>query len=164
MKNRFYKISVNIGPLRITNNSKVYKIEDGKSTIIPGIKYSLVCILFGWWGFRFYRAITDTLEALDTNFSGGEDVTQLISSQDYDEDTNYVWNNLLRQTTRNITKDELEIVLAIQNEYLENHPTNIYTTANTSFILFALKKLNIEHFTNEVIEDIYDALKMYSSK
>ena len=77
---RSYIMSINILFFSFYSNSKIYEIKDGESTILPGIKYSLMTLLFGWWGFGFprkmYYDLRNSLNALHINFSGGTDYTK----------------------------------------------------------------------------------------
>lgn len=95
---RYYKLSVNLGPYRLYSNSKVYEIYEGKSKVLPGIPYSILTILLGWWGFNLtkpFRGWRNSLEALHINFTGGEDITKLVSESDYDSRINFIYNNIL---------------------------------------------------------------------
>jgi hypothetical protein len=164
MRHRYYKISIHLGPIRYVNNSKVYDIEDGKSTILPGLIYSIPTLFLGWWGFRFFRAIKESTEALGINFSGGEDVTKSISETEYDDDTNYVWNNLLRVSTQKISKDDLEVILSLQFEFLEKQTEGVFEEPNFKYLLFATNKLNMSTVDRELVFDIFETLQMYESK
>jgi hypothetical protein len=162
-RSRYYKTAINIGPLNYYQNSRVFDIPDGRSTILPGLKYSLVTLILGWWSFSIrnpFGAIKNSVEALHINFSGGEDISKLISEDEYDEKTNYIWNNLLRTTIERLTKSELEMIIEIHDEYLSqgNIP---YSDANMNFIAVNIDKLDIKNVSKTEIRDIFDALRMY---
>lgn len=163
IRHRYYKISINIGPLMIYNNSRVYEIPVSRSTILPGLKYSLITILLGWWGFSLFKPfkrISNSLEALHVNFTGGEDISSLVSDLDYDEKTNYVWNNLLRKTTEKLRKDEVEIIGEIQEDYIDLKNEQ-FTEENIDYILINLSKIDIHRIRRDEIRDIFEAMKMF---
>lgn len=168
-KSIYYKVSINLGPFRIYNNSRVYEIAQGKSTILPGIKYSLITLCLGWWGFsgfralRFFKSIRNSLEALHINFTGGEDISKIVDEYDFDEKTNYIWNNLLRKTTEKISKEDVEIILEIQNEYI-NLDRDQFTDENINFIIINLGKLDIHRINQEEIGDVFDAIRIYNAR
>lgn len=160
---RFYKISINLGPIYIYNNSKVYEIKVGNSTIIPGLPYSILSILFGWWGFNLFkplRGIKNTLEALHVNFSGGEDITKLVVENEFDDKTNFIFNNLQRKTTEKINREDIEIIIEIQEEFLISNDDK-YSDANSNFIIQNLSKLDIKLISREEIQDIFNAMRIH---
>lgn len=160
---RYYKTAVNIGPLNYYQNSRVYDIPEGRSTILPGLKYSLLTLILGWWSFSLrnpFRAIKNSLEALHINFNGGEDISKFISEGDYDDKINYIWNNLLRTTIEQLTKSEIEIIVEIHDEFV-SHGNKAYSKENIDFIRINLEKLNINSVGKEEIIDIFDAMKKY---
>jgi hypothetical protein len=167
-------MSINIAWICIDKNSRIYEIPQGKSLVMPGLKYTLVTMLLGWWGFSGIRVkgttgfglpscIQRALEAIHINFSGGEDVSKIISEDAYDNMTNYVWNNILCETAEVIDKEDVEVILEIQNAYNKLH-TGIYSAENIDFILDNLKRVNMHHVNQIAVEDIFDALKLYNKE
>ena len=167
-----YKMSINLAWLSIDRYSRIYEIPEGSSLIIPGLKYSLITMFLGWWGFsppRFKgtygfgpsESFRKALKAIHTNFSGGEDVSKMVSENAFDDRTNFVWNNLLRKTCEVIGKEEVDIVLEIQDAYNKLN-TDTYSVENIDFILENLDEVNINNITNTEIEDVFDALKLYN--
>lgn len=71
MKYVVYYYSVSLLFVTFYRKSQVYAIPNGKSRIIPGLKYSLISFIFGWWGFPW--GPIRTLQSIVTNFGGGED-------------------------------------------------------------------------------------------
>ena len=57
----------------ILQPSSVRFIPAGESSVVPGLKYSLITMLAGWWGFPW--GPIRSIQALGTNFSGGRNVT-----------------------------------------------------------------------------------------
>lgn len=164
LRHRYYKYSINIGPLRVYNNSKIYDIEDGKSTLLPGLLYSITTILLGWWSFSLLRPfehIKNSFEALHINFSGGEDITKLISDENFDDITNYVWNNLLKTTKDKTNKFEIEKILELYYEYLERNDKSL---SSCEFISLGLSRFKIYNLKKIDIEDVIDAINSYSNQ
>jgi hypothetical protein len=160
---RYYKISINIGPICIYNNSRTYKILKGPLTIIVGIPFSLITLLLGFWGFSLiykFKGIRNSLEALHINFSGGEDFTKISIESNYDDQTVYIFNNLLRKTSEKVTIEEINIITEIQDFYLENNKDK-YSEENIDFIKSNLSKLDIHRINGEDIRDIFDAMNAY---
>lgn len=160
---RYYKVSINIGPICICNNSRTYKIKKGPLTVITGIPFSLITILLGFWGFSWinkFKGIKNTFEALHINFSGGEDITKLSIESIYDDQTVYIFNNLLRRTSEKVTIEEINIIAEIQDLYLEDNE-NKYSEENINFIKSNLSKLDIHRINCEDIRDIFDAMNAY---
>jgi hypothetical protein len=54
--------------------SDIYFVRPGENAVIMGLVFSLISMLFGWWGFPWGPVYT--IRALRTNFGGGQDVTQ----------------------------------------------------------------------------------------
>ena len=145
MKHRYYKYSINLGPFKICNNSKIYDIQEGRSTILPGLAYSLTTILLGWWSINLlnpFESFRNSFESLHTNFTGGEDVTKLISDEDFEDVTNYIWNNLLKVTKDKTNKNEIEKVLELQMEFLDR---NDHSIDNAKFISLGLSRFRVYH-------------------
>ncbi|CAN94666.1 MULTISPECIES: hypothetical protein [Sorangium] len=69
-----YCISILI--LTFKRSSAVHYIRPGESALLKGLPYTMISLLFGWWGFPF--GLLYTPMALITNLSGGRDVTATI--------------------------------------------------------------------------------------
>jgi hypothetical protein len=69
----FYEYCISILILTFKRPSDVYFIPVGKSTVVPGLRFSLLSLLLGWWGIPWGPIFT--ISVLGTNFSGGNDVT-----------------------------------------------------------------------------------------
>jgi hypothetical protein len=122
--------------------------------------------MLGWWSIslrRSFGSFRDSLEALHINFSGGEDISNLLNDFDYDEKTNYVWKNILRKTIEKLSKDEVEIIIEIQEEFEnENKVSNV--DGNLTFICKNLEKVGLRHICKDEILDVLDAVKNYEKK
>jgi hypothetical protein len=53
-------------------NSRVFALREGESRVVPGLRYSLLTAILGWWALA---GIPFTIVALSRNFKGGIDVT-----------------------------------------------------------------------------------------
>ncbi len=156
---RIYKTSINIFFISIYSNSKVYEIKSGKSSILPGIKYSIITILFGWWGFGFpwkkIQELKNSLTALHINFSGGEDYTKVITEMDYEEKTVWVYNNLKHELFEKTNIETIDIIIDLQTN------SKLTLEGNIIFIIESLKKLNIVNLRNSDIEEIINKIKQF---
>lgn len=108
-------------------------------------------------------SIANTIEVLRINFRGGIDVTKHVLGYDPDERLNYVWNNLLNDTTKKLTKLEVEIILEIQDEFFQKGE-ELYTRENADFIIKNLKKVDILNVNKTVLDDLFDALMLFEKK
>lgn len=167
IKYRTYKTSINIFFFSVYSNSKVYEIPDGKSTVLPGIKYSIATLLLGWWGFglpwKNYTKIKNSLTALHINFDGGEDYTKVFSEMDYEEITVWVYNNLNRELFEKTNIETIDIIIDLQSEY-EKSDTKLVLEKNIMFINGNLKKLDIINLRNADLEEIIFKIKQFEYK
>lgn len=60
-------------------NSKIYIIKNKKEVLLKSLPYSLISLLFGWWGIPWGPIWT--ISTIVDNFCGGKDVTEVV--QDY---------------------------------------------------------------------------------
>ena len=68
-----YTYCVSILILTFKRSSDIYFIKSKESRISKGLVFTLISLLFGWWGIPWGPIYT--IGALITNFSGGKDVT-----------------------------------------------------------------------------------------
>ncbi len=68
-----YQYCISILVMTFRRNSDIYFIRAGESRLLKGLLFSLISLLFGWWGLPW--GLIYTPAALFTNFSGGKDVT-----------------------------------------------------------------------------------------
>lgn len=165
MQYRYYKVAINLGPIRHLTHSRVYEIPEGESTVWPGVPFSILTLLLGWWGFNLFkpgRAIRDVTEALHYNFSGGEDLTQVVENKEYDDDTNYVWRNITRDSQAKIDKNTLEAILILQEEFEQDFPDKLYAEENLEAIRVRARELNLPEIREEVLRDIFDTLENWT--
>jgi len=68
-----YHYCVSILVLTFKRPSSIRFIKPGQSRLLPGIPFSLISFVFGWWGFPWGPIYT--MQALVNNILGGRDVT-----------------------------------------------------------------------------------------
>ena len=155
---RAFKVSINLPFFHIYQESKVYKIKSPYNFIMPVFSYSLVCILFGFFGLKIFK----TLEALHINFSGGVDYSKQIIEYEFDYSTNIVWNNLTRVTSQKLDRHAIHFLMELQEVYMESNndvfsANNIYTLKNE------MNRKGYKNINEEDILDFFEALKILST-
>jgi hypothetical protein len=71
-----YYYTVSILVMTYRRGSDVYYIPPGRSRIMPGLPWTLLSLLTGWWGVRWGPIYT--IQSLWINLTGGKDVTEEI--------------------------------------------------------------------------------------
>ncbi|MBS2213661.1 hypothetical protein KEM09_19790 [Carboxylicivirga mesophila] len=163
---RYYKISISIGPFYFCKDTRVYKLPRLIMPYVVGILYSILTLLLGFWGLGLihrFRGLRNSLEAIHVNLTGGEDITQKVDDHAYDERTNFIYKNILRETCEKISKKEVEIILEIQDDYLETQSTP-YTDENLNYMILNLGKLDIHRIQREELKDIFDGIVIYDKQ
>jgi len=134
IKYRTFQISVKFLVFRYNSETRVFKIRNRLTHFLLSFWYSLITFMFGiitsFPTFPLSR-FKKTMDALIVDLSGGIEYDKEMDELNYDEKTNFVWNNLLRTTIDKITKEELEIIIEIQEEY-EDLGTK-YTIENINY-------------------------------
>jgi hypothetical protein len=160
---RTYKTSINLFFFRYYGTSKVYAIPEGKSTILPGLKYSVATIFFGWWSgllpWIWYRNISNSLTALHVNFTGGEDYTKVISDMEYDEKTLWVFGNLQRETSALVSVETAAVLVELQDNFIATEPAQ----DNISSLAEDLQKINL-NVPETALSDFIDTYKRYDNR
>jgi hypothetical protein len=117
-----------------------------------------------FWGFlgilRKLRGLRNTFQAIYINLNGGEDITKLDIESDFDKYTVYIFNNLDRASSNDISLSDVEIILEIQELYSETN-TELFTATNIHFILDNLSKVNMEQITENHIESVFQAIDIH---
>lgn len=72
----YYQYCISVLILTFKRPSDIYFIRPGESSIMQGLKFSLVSVLLGWWGIPWGPIYT--IHSLWVNFGGGKDVTQNV--------------------------------------------------------------------------------------
>ncbi|WP_438490842.1 hypothetical protein [Paenibacillus sp. IHBB 3054] len=68
-----YTYCISIIFMTFRRSSSIYYIEPRMSAVGRGLKFTLISVLFGWWGIPWGPIYT--IGSLFTNFTGGQDVT-----------------------------------------------------------------------------------------
>lgn len=163
---RYYKISVNFGLVYYYYNSKTYKLRKGILPYIVGFGYFILTLITGFfWGFlgilKKFRGLRNSLEAVQINLSGGEDITKLETESAYDKYTIYVYNNLDRSTLSELNIDEVNIILEIQEVFSETN-IKLFTKLNSDYILDNLSKIDVTHINKEHISAVFKSISIYN--
>ncbi len=74
-----YMYCVSIVFMSFKRYSNIYFIMPGEKTIKKGIPFTLISLVFGWWGIPWGPIWTIT--AVGTNFTGGKDLTLEVAAQ-----------------------------------------------------------------------------------
>lgn len=164
LKYRTYKTSINVFFFSIYSDSKIYEIENGKSTILPGIKYSIITILFGWWGFglpwKKFKEIKNSLTALHINFTGGQDYTKLLTEMNYEEKTVWVFNNLHRELFDKTNIETIDIIIDLYSES-KKLESGMTIEKEITFINENLKRINMTSLTNSDLKEIINKIEQF---
>lgn len=162
---RYYKISVNLGLFYYYYNSRTFRFRKGISPYLVGFLYTLLNLLTGlFWGFlgilRKFQGLRNTFKAIGINLSGGEDITKLDLESNYNKFTVYIYNNLDRASSNDMSLSDVEIILDIQEIYSETN-TELFTAENIHFILDNLSKVNLDRLTEKHIESVFYAMEIH---
>ena len=71
-----YQYCISIIIMTFRPPTAVYFVRSGQSTFMQSLPYSILTLLFGWWGFPWGSVYT--IDTLINNFQGGKDVTELV--------------------------------------------------------------------------------------
>lgn len=71
-----YQYCISLLVITFKRSSNVYFIRPEENTIVKGLPFTLLSLLFGWWGIPWGPIYT--IQSIWVNFKGGRDVTQEI--------------------------------------------------------------------------------------
>ena len=74
----YYAITISLIIVTLKRTSGVYLVRVGENSVIKGIPFTILSVLFGWWGFPFGPKYT--IDSIRTNFRGGKNVTDEVMS------------------------------------------------------------------------------------
>jgi hypothetical protein len=74
-----YDFCISLLVVTFRRSSGLYFIRGNESALVPGLKYSLLTLLLGWWGIPWGPIYS--VGSLAKNFSGGRDVTGAVLEQ-----------------------------------------------------------------------------------
>ena len=78
-KFRIYQYTISLLVVTFKRPSGIHFIRAGHSSVSPGLKYSLLSFVFGWWGFPW--GLIYTPQAIFSNLGGGVDVTAAVKRE-----------------------------------------------------------------------------------
>ena len=74
----YYSYTLSFIIVTLRKNSGVYLIKAGENATQRGFRFTLLSLLFGWWGIPFGPKFT--LQSIRVNRKGGNDVTDEVMS------------------------------------------------------------------------------------
>ena len=162
---RYLKISVNFGLFYYYYNSKTFLLRKGISPYFLGFLYSLLNLFTGFWGFlgilRKFQGLRNSWNAIYINLGGGEDITRLEIESTFDSYTVYIYNNLDRASSHEMSLSDVNIILEIQELYSETN-ADFFSAANVNFILDNLSMVNINRLKEKHVESIFHAIDIHA--
>lgn len=72
----YYTCTISVIILTLKRTSGVYLVRHSENRVAKGFIFTLVSVLFGWWGIPFGPKYT--IESLGINLRGGKDVTDEV--------------------------------------------------------------------------------------
>jgi len=72
----YYAFTISLIVVTLKRTSGVYMVRDGEHASAKGLPYTILSVLFGWWGIPFGPKYT--LQSIRTNINGGKDVTDEV--------------------------------------------------------------------------------------
>lgn len=76
-----YEYCVSIIVMTFKRSSNVYFIKSEENPFLKGLIYTLISLIFGWWGFPWGPIYT--IGSIFTNSFGGRDITEEIVQSIY---------------------------------------------------------------------------------
>ncbi|MEI2739442.1 MAG: hypothetical protein V9F01_11710 [Chitinophagaceae bacterium] len=71
-----YPFTVSLVVVTFKRTSGVYLVRGNENVVKKGLPYTIISVLFGWWGIPFGPKYT--LESIRTNMKGGKNVTDEV--------------------------------------------------------------------------------------
>jgi hypothetical protein len=71
-----YSYCISVLVMTFKRSSNIHFVRGGESRLVKGLPYTMLSLLFGWWGFPF--GLIYTPMALIENLGGGRDVTAQV--------------------------------------------------------------------------------------
>jgi len=166
---RYYRISMTLGPLSYYENTRVYTLNAGVQPKLLGLFFVLMNILTGFGGLlnklgAGSTGIDNTLEAIRINITGGIDITDITESEDHDDRSVYVYNHLPVQTYYKVEMDDLLIILELHDAYIAKNPHEKYSDSNAEFILWGLSRIDINHLEYDDVTGIFEVLNDFEEQ
>jgi hypothetical protein len=154
-----FKVSVNVPFYHFYSSTKVYEIRSGTDLLWPVFLYSATTLVLGFFGSN----LSDSFKAMQINLSGGEDHTSALISREYDETTNFIWNNLPGETSGKLDREGIAILLQHQEKYMDTG-NELFSDTNLYYLKNELERKGYRNIKNKEVEDFFDALRVLSGK
>ncbi|HEU4403963.1 MAG TPA: hypothetical protein VFS43_01520 [Polyangiaceae bacterium] len=74
-----YEYTISVVVLTFKRGSDVFLVPAGEGSVGPGVKYTLLSLVAGWWGIPWGPIYT--VMSLVTNLGGGKDVTAEVRAR-----------------------------------------------------------------------------------
>ena len=74
----YYAFTISLIIVTFKRTSGVYLVRAGENSVTKGIPFTILSVLFGWWGFPFGPKYS--IESIRTNLRGGKNVTDEVMS------------------------------------------------------------------------------------
>ncbi len=71
-----YQYTISIIVMTFRRSSAIHFIRAGKSTVVPGLGWTLLTLIVGWWGIPWGPIYS--IGSVFTNLTGGKNVTQEV--------------------------------------------------------------------------------------
>src|SRR5262245_48744995 len=71
-----YSYSISLLVVSFKRSSNIYLVRAGESRVLKSLPFTLISLLFGWWGIPW--GIVYTFQSLATNLGGGTDITDAL--------------------------------------------------------------------------------------
>ena len=72
----YYAYTISLLVVTLKRTSGVYLVKKGENEKVKGLPFTILSLLFGWWGIPFGPKYT--LQCIRTNINGGKDVTDEV--------------------------------------------------------------------------------------
>ncbi|HTF16609.1 MAG TPA: hypothetical protein VK658_00980 [Chryseolinea sp.] len=71
-----YQYTMSLIVVTLQRSSDIYFVPSGEKGVVNGLPFTLVSLMFGWWGFPW--GPIRTVSSIACNLSGGKDITQEV--------------------------------------------------------------------------------------
>jgi len=72
----YYPFAISLVVVTFKRVSGVYLVRGKENAVTKGLGFTLISLLFGWWGFPYGPKYT--IDSIRTNLKGGKDVTEEV--------------------------------------------------------------------------------------
>ena len=118
-----YQVCINFFVYHHYGETKVYTIRNSFSEYFLAAWFSVGSLLLGVWkipGISTFGNAGSVFRAIQINFNGGNDYTKYLAEKDFSDKTNFIWNNLSRESRSHLNRKNIDALLEIQESYQTN--------------------------------------------